>query len=446
MSLLRSLGKRPAGPRLQRILRSSHYRDGSFQNPVPTEVTLKDTTIWKMLKEYRDRPADSTPPQSLPSVRTDLTRLPAGKATVVWFGHSSYLLKLGPTHILVDPVFSGNASPFSFFARAYPGADIYKPADMPPTLEAILLTHDHYDHLDYKTIQQLTPRTRHFYTSLGVGAHLEFWGIPAEKITELDWGETVHIDPAGNPIATSKSDNTPDPYAGAITLTATPARHFSGRTFKRGQAAWSSFVLNAPDPNTPATNALATNDTSTTAAAGSAIASPGPAGVGMPWPAHRMDTHDDPPSPPNIIRATDEDVPTRPSRATLGRRLNLFLGGDSGYGPHFQSIGEQYGPFDLTFLECGQYGVHWPNIHMFPEETILAAIDLKAHTLFPVHWAKFTLSLHPWNEPIRRAVAEAKAFNLPITTPRIGQPVNINHDYPMDPWYEPNRIGSGSKT
>jgi len=359
MSLLQSLGKRPAGPRLQRILRSSHYRDGSFQNPIPTEVTLKDTTIWKMLREYRHRPADSTPPAPLPSIHTDLAALPADQATVVWFGHSSYLLKLGPTHILVDPVFSGNASPFTFFAKAYPGADIYKPADMPPTLEAIILTHDHYDHLDYKTIQELTPRTRHFYTSLGVGAHLEFWGIPAEKITELDWGETVQ----------------PPEF----TLTATPARHFSGRTFKRGKSAWSSFVLNAPNPAKP------------------------------------------------------------------GARLNLFLGGDSGYGPHFQSIGQQYGPFNLAFLECGQYGVHWPNIHMFPEETVLAAADLKANVLFPVHWAKFTLSLHPWNEPIRRAVAEAKAFKVPITTPQIGQPVNINQDYPIDPWYDPNRMESGSK-
>jgi L-ascorbate metabolism protein UlaG (beta-lactamase superfamily) len=361
MSLLRSLGKSPAGPRLQRILRSSHYRDGSFQNPIPTEVALKDTTIWKMLKEYRHRPADSTPPKPLPSIRTDLNSLPTNQPTIVWFGHSSYLLKLGPTHILVDPVFSGNASPFSFFAKAYPGADIYKPADMPATLEAILLTHDHYDHLDYKTILELNPRTNHFYTSLGVGAHLEFWGIPTEKITELDWGETVNIDPAGLPTTAGNP---------AMHLTATPARHFSGRTFKRGKAAWSSFVLNAPDPDSPAPN-----------------------------------------------------------------RLNLFLGGDSGYGPHFKTIGDQYGPFDLAILECGQYGVHWPYIHMLPEETVRAALDLKAKTLLPVHWAKFTLALHPWNEPIRRVVTAAKSANLPITTPRIGEPVIINHDYPIEPWY-----------
>jgi L-ascorbate metabolism protein UlaG (beta-lactamase superfamily) len=179
----------------------------------------------------------------------------------------------------------------------------------------------------------------------------------------------------------------------------------------------------------------------------------------------------DPKSQTRIIRSAEGDVPIRPGggdptpagadpagadpaeadpagadpggTTTRPPRLNLFLGGDSGYGPHFQSIGRQYGPFDLAFLECGQYGVHWPYIHMFPEETVLAAADLKARSFFPVHWAKFTLSLHPWNEPIRRVVAEAKAFKIPVTTPRIGAPVIINHDYPSDPWYELNRVESG---
>ena len=382
MSLFEALGTTPSGARLQRILRSPHYRNGSFQNPVPTEVTLKDTTIWKMLKEYRRKPAGNTPPKPIPAIRTDLNTLPTNQATIVWFGHSSYLLQLGLTRILVDPVFSGNASPFTFFAKAFPGADLYKTADMPATLDAILLTHDHYDHLDYKTIQQLNPRTHHFYTSLGVGAHLEYWGIPAQKITELDWGESAAITPAGHPVPSGAQ---PAP-ATAIHLTAPPARHFSGRTLKRGKTAWSSFVLNCPDPSTPETNIPATN------------------------------------------------IPATSPLAT-NHHLNLFLGGDSGYSPHFAAIGGQYGPFDLAILECGQYGVHWPYIHTFPEETAQAALDLNAKTLLPVHWAKFSLALHPWNEPILRLVAAAKTLGLPITTPRIGEPVIINDNYPIDPWY-----------
>jgi L-ascorbate metabolism protein UlaG (beta-lactamase superfamily) len=410
MSLIKALGKAPAGPRLQRILHSSHYRDGSFQNLVPTDASLQDTTMWKMLKEFRNKPADNVPQKPIPAVRTDLRSLPVNQATLVWFGHSSYLLKLGSTHILVDPVFSGNASPVSFFAKAYPGADLYKPADMPDTLEAILLTHDHYDHLDYKTVRQLDARTNHFYTSLGVGAHLEFWGIPAGKITELDWGETVAIDPSGQPaypfgqssMSTGRPSNpvgqpstvaTQAAAEGLIHLTATPARHFSGRTLKRGGAAWSSFVLNCPDPGPAAPNSPAATSAANSPAATSATNSP-------------------------------------------AKNLNLFLGGDSGYAPHFKSIGDQFGPFDLAILECGQYGVHWPQIHMFPEETVQAALDLKARILLPVHWAKFSLALHPWNEPIRRVKAAAQSANLPITTPRIGEPVIINHDYPMEPWYD----------
>lgn len=342
MSLLKALGKTPSGARLRRILRSPNYSNGSFQNQIPTEVLKKGTSMWQLIRENRHKPTDNIPPTPIPSIRTDLNTLPTDQATIVWFGHSSYLLQIQATRILVDPVFSGNASPVTLFAKAFPGSDIYKPGDMPATLDAILLTHDHYDHLDYKTIRQLNPRTNHFYTSLGVGSHLEYWGIPANKITELDWWEFVQ---------------TPN-----FTLTATPARHFSGRTLKRGKALWSAFVLNTP-------------------------------------------------------------------------QNNLYLGGDSGYAPHFHSIGEEFGPFDLAILECGQYGIHWPNIHMFPEQTLEAAKNLNAKALFPVHWGKFSLSLHPWNEPIRRLKAAAEAANLPITTPKIGQPFNINHKYPIDPWY-----------
>ena len=354
MSIFPVFGKAPTGARLQRIRHSPHYSDGSFQNLVPTVVTGKDASFLKMLKEYRNRPASTAPPRPIPSVRTDLRSLPDDAATLVWFGHSSYLLKIGKTHILVDPVFSGNASPVSFFAKAFPGSNTYGVDDMPATIEAVLLTHDHYDHLDYKTILQLKDRTNHFYTSLGVGAHLEFWGIEPGRITELDWWESCSFDAAGRP---------QEAATGEMSLTATPARHFSGRSLKRGGAIWSSFVLKTPG-------------------------------------------------------------------------YSLFLGGDSGYEQHFKAIGERFGPFDLAILECGQYGKNWPYIHMQPEETVMAAQDLRAATLLPVHWAKFTLALHPWDEPIRRVSAAAAKAGLPLTTPRIGESVTVNRHYPSDAWYE----------
>lgn len=89
------------------------------------------------------------------------------------------------------------------------------------------------------------------------------------------------------------------------------------------------------------------------------------------------------------------------------------MGGDSGYEKHFTEIGEKFGPFDLAILETGQYGKHWPYIHMFPEETVNAAKDLCANALLPVHWGKFTLALHPWNERVRRVVKAAAANGLP---------------------------------
>lgn len=346
------MGKAPAGARLQRIRRSPNYDGKTFRNLVPTEVTRKGVSFFRMLRDFSNRPKDTAPPKPMPSVQTNLQSLPDGQASIVWFGHSSYLLKIGKTHMLVDPVFSGNASPFTFFAKAFPGSNCYGVKDMPDVLEAVLLTHDHYDHLDYKTILRLKERTNHFYTSLGVGAHLEYWGIPPEKITELDWWESASFDETGRP-----ND------AGPLTLTAAPGRHFSGRTFKRGGAIWSSFVLQAPG-------------------------------------------------------------------------YQLFLGGDSGYEQHFKTIGERFGPFDLAILECGQYHANWPFIHMQPEETVQAARDLKAITLMPVHWGKFTLSLHPWNEPIRRVTAAARKAGLPITTPRIGEIVSINQDYPSEDWYD----------
>lgn len=364
MTLFPVFGKAPAGPRLERIMRSQHYANGAFQNLTPTEIVLKDASFFKMLREYGRRPANTAPPQPIPSVRTNLKTLPEDQATLVWFGHSSYLLKIGATHILVDPVFSGHASPVSFFARAFPGSNVYGVNDMPDTIEAMLLTHDHYDHLDHSTILRLKSRVTHIYTALGVGAHLGSWGVDPTRISELDWGESCGIGADGLPADEGKR---------TFTLTATPARHFSGRGFRRGGTCWASFVLKG-------------------------------SGGG-----------------PGLAEGTG---------------LNLFLGGDSGYEQHFKDIGERYGPFDLGILECGQYGNNWPYIHMLPEETVQAAQDLRARTLLPVHWGKFTLSLHPWDEPIHRVRVAAEKAELQLTTPRIGEVVRINGRYPDEAWYD----------
>lgn len=336
-------GKAPSGKRLERILASPNYRDGSFQNLTPTEMILKDTSYLKLMRDTFRKPANVKPPRPLPSVKTDIKNLNDEKPTIVWFGHSSYLIKSKGFTILIDPVLKGNASPVSFLLKPFEGSDVYAIQDL-PSVDLVLLTHDHYDHLHYDSIKALASNAKHFVTSLGVGVHLEHWGVDANKITELDWRETKSI-------------------ADAITLTATPARHFSGRSFKRGQTNWSSFVLNM-------------------------------------------------------------------------HGYNLFLGGDSGYENHFKEIGQQHGPFDIALLECGQYGKDWPHIHMLPEQTAQAAKDLGAKVLFPVHWAKFELAFHPWDDSIQRVTKTASELGQPITTPMIGEPVILNESYPDKIWWK----------
>lgn len=336
-------GAAPEGSRLERIQKSPNYRDSSFQNVEETPVQLPGTNWVKLMWKFFNPSKLNRPPAPIPSVVTNLKAIDNATPTIVWFGHSSYLIKSKQGTILVDPVFSGHASPISFFGKAFDGTNLYGVKDF-PHIDVLVITHDHYDHLDYETIKQIAPNVGRFVTALGVGAHLERWGVPAEKITELDWWENT--------------------YAGdGIQFTSTPARHFSGRGIKRGGSLWSSFVLE------------------------------------------------------------------------LGS-YKIFIGGDSGYDPTFKKIGDKFGPFDIAMLECGQYGDAWPYIHMTPEQTAQAAIDLKTKVLLPVHWAKFSLALHDWDDSIRRLVAEAGKKNLKLTTPLIGQPIVLDDFYPDKPWWE----------
>ncbi len=111
---------------------------------------------------------------------------------------------------------------------------------------------------------------------------------------------------------------------------------------------------------------------------------------------------------------------------TPSRRI--FIGGDSGYDTHFAEIGEQYGPFDLAILECGQYNPNWKYIHMMPEEVPQAARDLRARRLLPVHWAKFALSTHPWDDPMLRVSEASRKIGMPLVHPLIGEKVDLKSE------------------
>lgn len=222
-----SFGKLPEADRLERIQKSPHYKDGSFQNRIHTPVMAEDASYFKMMREFLFNKNQRYPEKPLTAIKTDLKTLSTQETTIIWFGHSSYLIRVNGKLLLIDPVFSERASPVqSIGSKRFATDHLYTTDDIPP-VDAILLTHDHYDHLDHQTILALARKTKHFYTPLGVGEHLEHWGVDSNMITELDWCQETYIDES-------------------LKLTCTPARHFSGRGLKRNQTLWCSYVLASP--------------------------------------------------------------------------------------------------------------------------------------------------------------------------------------------------------
>lgn len=342
--LLKVFGRNPSGELLKKIRNSPNYKGHGFENISPTEITLESASTFDIAKKFINKNADARPSSTLPTLKTDLKNLNRYNGPeIIWFGHSSYFILINNKTFLIDPVFSGHASPFPFIIKSFKGSDIFSANDM-PTIDYLLLTHDHYDHLDYETIIQIKSKVKAIYCPLGLSSHLIYWGIDEKIIRELDWWESSQ--PAND-----------------LTITAAPARHFSGRTSKRFKTLWSSFILKAGN-------------------------------------------------------------------------YSLYLGGDSGYDVHFKTIGEKYGPFDISILESGQYFDAWPLIHMKPEQTVQAAIDLKSKLLLPVHWGKFSLALHPWTEPIKRVLSASESAGVNVTTPMIGETVLLDASTPQTKWWE----------
>lgn len=118
-----------------------------------------------------------------------------------------------------------------------------------------------------------------------------------------------------------------------------------------------------------------------------------------------------------------------------GKYENLYFSGDGGYGDHFKEIGNQYGPFDLALMECGQYNEKWAEIHMMPEQTAQAAKDVNSKVMMPIHWGQFTLALHAWNDPVIRVTQAAESINQKVITPKMGAVIQLSDHMPMDHWW-----------
>ncbi|MGJ7033197.1 MBL fold metallo-hydrolase [Niabella hirudinis] len=345
MHIIKQLGQFPSRSRKSLFHQLSNYKNGQFQNLLPTPALAEGESMMGVLWKFFQKMPDTAPAHTLPFVKTDLHRLPPEENVLVWFGHSSYFIQLEGRRFLVDPVFSGHASPFRSSVKAFAGSNHYQAADM-PDIDVLFISHDHWDHLDYRTVQQLEPKVKNLVCGLGVAQHFEYWDWSREKLAEKNWYDRIDL---GN----------------GCMVTLTPARHFSGRMLARNISLWTSFVLQTPS-------------------------------------------------------------------------LKLFLGGDSGYGPHFKEIGERLGPFDLAILECGQYNEKWPYIHSTPQEIVPEALDLQARRVLPVHHSKFKLAQHPWYEPLQQLSALAAAADLPLLTPKIGEPINLDRlNDPWRKWWEP---------
>lgn len=339
-------GAKSKGEYKAKIEKSENFKVGKFQNI--SETVVMGNMDWSTVPGFFTN-GDKVPDWSIPveKLSTDyFENFPDSLTRLTWFGHSALLLEMDGKKIFLDPMLGSVPAPHPMLGSKRFNDTLPIAIENLPDLDAVLISHDHYDHLDYGSIKKLNNKVGHFYVPLGVGAHLRSWGVSAEKITEMDWWEQMDFN--------------------GITLVSTPARHFSGRgVLDRASTLWCSWVIQ-------------------------------------------------------------------------GKNVTIFFGGDSGYDKSFAEIGKKYGPFDFAMLECGQYDKQWPEIHMQPEETVQANIDLNSKLLMPIHWGAFKLGLHPWTEPALRVTKKALELNVKLATPRIGQPIILGEVTPSSNWWEKN--------
>ena len=223
-----AFGRRISAERKARIEASPNYRDGMFQNQIPTpQFTGNQNTLKAMWTMLTRRDSNRVPIEPLNTVKTDLRSLPTDKDWFVWFGHSSYLFQLGGRRFLVDPLLKMEF-PTALMLKPFKGTDIYTPEDL-PEIDYLIITHEHWDHLDYATLRDLRPKVRHAVCPLGVAEYLEYWKYDQSIITEMDWGESL----------STLSDS-------SLKVTCLPSRHFSNRFLHgRNQTLWAAFMVEA---------------------------------------------------------------------------------------------------------------------------------------------------------------------------------------------------------
>ena len=335
-------GAEASAARLLRMQQSKQFHGTRFENTPPYVSNFSMLReLQAFLGDEHREPAFKIPVVSISADSLNPAIAPGLRAW--WLGHASVMIEIDGVRILTDPMLSERASPFQFIgpARLHPAPlalESWKNVD------AVVISHDHFDHLDMDSIRQLAKGGTHFYVGLGIGAHLEKWAVNPAQIHEMDWWEVTDIK--------------------GVKIHCTPARHYSGRTSMNNSTLWASWMVKGP-------------------------------------------------------------------------RHSAYFSGDSGYAGHFKAIRERLGAPDLALIKVGAYGDTWLDIHMNPEAAIQAHQDLGARAMLPVHWATFNLAYHDWTEPILRTLAAAKAKDVQVITPRVGEQFDFSVPFVNQAWYLP---------
>lgn len=342
----KQFGTRPSKLDVEKYSKSRYWNGKIFENLEETTMEFSLSNLPRFLHKQFCKKTDRQPLKPLSILPFNKEVFESGNDSMksIWYGHSAILMRLNHKNILIDPMFGPDAAPIAPFKVKRFSEETLGLIDEFPEIDLVLISHDHYDHLDYDSVLKLKKKTKQFYVALGVKRHLVSWGIDPARITEFNWWDESFFE--------------------NIKITFTPTRHFSGRGLTdRAKSLWGGWVL-------------------------------------------KTETE------------------------------NVWFSGDSGYGTHFAAIGTRLGPFDFAFMECGQYNENWHQIHMYPEESVQAAMDAKVKNMMPVHWAGFALAQHSWQEPVERFVAKAASENLNFIVPEIGELFNSKSSNNSKLWFE----------
>ncbi|WP_284349717.1 MBL fold metallo-hydrolase [Roseisolibacter agri] len=342
-----AMGGRVEGARLARAERSPQWRDGRFDNRLPRVDGPMLRALGAFAFGGSEHRTPDAPVPVLARSAADYRTPPASGLRVTWLGHSTLLLEIDGRRVLIDPVWGERASPFTFMGPQRFFAPPLPLAELPP-VDAVVISHDHYDHLDVPTVRALVARGVRWIVPLGVGAHLRAWGVAEHDVTELDWWDAAQVE--------------------GITVTATPARHFSGRGLgDRNRTLWAGWAF-------------------------------------------------------------------------AGATHRVFYSGDTALHEEFDDIGARLGPFDLTMIESGAYSAMWADVHLGPEQAVLAHRLVRGDVMLPVHWGLFDLALHGWTEPMERVLVAARQAGVRVASPRPGgmvEPATVGAPerwWPTVPW------------